>query len=88
MAAINKITKEIKDINTLLECKCSILNTHNYFKLHAANNPPEESIYKGGTFKLRFEFPNDYTFKPFKVFFGSNIFHPNINFNTDDSNYK
>eukprot|EP01015_Nassula_variabilis_P031688 TRINITY_DN720_c0_g1_i1.p2 TRINITY_DN720_c0_g1~~TRINITY_DN720_c0_g1_i1.p2 ORF type:complete len:103 (+),score=33.96 TRINITY_DN720_c0_g1_i1:99-407(+) len=39
---------------------------------------PQSSPYEGGTFKVRFEFPDNYPFKAPKAKFLTKIYHPSI----------
>jgi ubiquitin-conjugating enzyme E2 D/E len=41
--------------------------------------PPEDSIYAGGYFKVKIEFPKNYPNSPPKFYFRTKIYHLNIN---------
>jgi ubiquitin-conjugating enzyme E2 D/E len=40
---------------------------------------PENSLYQNGIFKLDIMIGNDYPFKPPKIFFITQVYHPNVN---------
>ncbi|CAF1596612.1 unnamed protein product, partial [Adineta ricciae] len=44
---------------------------------------PTDTLYEGGFFKARLDFPKDYPIKPPKMKFVSEIWHPNIEKNGD-----
>lgn len=50
----------------------------NIFEWDAVIHGPEQTIWEGGTFILKINFPEDYPNKPPKVVFKSRMFHPNI----------
>lgn len=91
-SAHKRILKEKKDIDrshegtesvdmTLRLYKTSLPCPDNIFEWEATLLPPDESIYRGGIFELRINFPADYPFKPPKVCFKTKIYHPNIDSN-------
>ncbi|KAH9410729.1 ubiquitin-conjugating enzyme [Ordospora pajunii] len=50
-----------------------------YFTWEAYLTAPEDSVYKGGVFKLLISVSSEYPFKPPKVIFKPAIYHPNVN---------
>lgn len=50
-----------------------------FFTWEAFLTAPEDSVYRGGVFKLLITFTNEYPYKPPKIVFKTPIYHPNIN---------
>ena len=42
---------------------------------------PQDTPYSGGEFKMRFNFPENYPFKPFECKFLTRVYHPNVSSN-------
>jgi ubiquitin-conjugating enzyme E2 A len=69
---LKKLTSEQEDsINASPE-------ENNLFVWTAYIEGPEKTIWEGGLFELKLDFPQDYPSKPPSVKFISKIFHPNV----------
>ena len=83
--ALNRIRKELIEFNKNVESECEYdcftagpIDDSNMFEWEASIPGPENSLYEGGTFRLKIRFPLDYPFKPPEFTFQTKIYHPNF----------
>jgi len=57
----------------------SPIDEENIYEWQAIIIGPKDTPYEGGIFKLGIKIPDQYPFRPPKVTFETQIFHPNIN---------
>ena len=80
MATVQRITRELKIFNKDPPANCSAGPIDDdIYHWEATVLGPHKSVYEGGIFRLDIIFPSEYPFKPPKVKFMTNIYHPNIN---------
>ena len=83
MSTLSRLKKEMDELLNNPPCNCSagLVNQDNFYIWQATIFGPTESVYEGGIFNLKIEFPQDYPFKPPKVQFVTPIYHCNISSN-------
>ena len=71
------ITRDLDNNNYFVEADPS-----NMYSWEITLIGPEGSPFEGGVFSIQLDFPTNYPFKPFKMNFRTQIFHPQIIYNT------
>lgn len=81
MSTLNRLQKEFTELkkNPIQNYEISLIDEDNFYKWSATLFGPDNSPYEDGKFKLIFNFPTDYPFKPPRVVFETKIYHCNIN---------
>ena len=80
MSTLRRIKKEYDDIANQPPTNCSAGPIdNNFYSWQATIIGPENSPYVDGLFYLKIDFPQDYPFKPPKIYFITKIYHCNIN---------
>lgn len=82
----NRLKNELNQLikNPVCNSSISIEDGTNIKKWIVEMIGPEDSPYYGGKFKLIFNFPDNYPFKPPDVKFETTIYHPNIKLDTGE----
>ncbi|KAG0165612.1 hypothetical protein DFQ28_008542 [Apophysomyces sp. BC1034] len=77
--ALKRIQRELVDILRSPTPGITVVaEEDNVYRWKVLLSGPENSAYKGGTFKLDINFSPDYPFKPPTIKFLTKIYHPNI----------
>eukprot|EP00012_Vannella_robusta_P011310 CAMPEP_0206200662 /NCGR_PEP_ID=MMETSP0166-20121206/11020_1 /ASSEMBLY_ACC=CAM_ASM_000260 /TAXON_ID=95228 /ORGANISM="Vannella robusta, Strain DIVA3 518/3/11/1/6" /LENGTH=156 /DNA_ID=CAMNT_0053619057 /DNA_START=469 /DNA_END=936 /DNA_ORIENTATION=+ len=79
-SAFSRLMKEYKDLcNEPVEgIIAGPISEDNFFEWEAIISGPPDTIYEGGIFTARLEFPTSYPLNPPKMTFTSEMWHPNI----------
>ena len=83
MAALKRIQKELGQIakGAPAGIEAGPIDGDNMLAWQATIKGDAGTIWEGGTFKMKVDFPPDYPFKPPKVAFETKMYHPNIDDN-------
>ena len=83
MNALDRISKEYKDINRNPIANCGVtvglFNEDDLRNWRVSLLGPKDTSYKGGLFYLSIHFPDEYPAKPPEVCFMTPIYHVNVN---------
>ena len=82
----NRLKKELNQLTDNPICGSTVLleEENNIRKWIVCVKGPVETPYEGGNFKLKFDFPDNYPFKPPEVKFITTMYHPNIKKDTGE----
>ena len=80
---LERIREEYKQLNGNPNGNCGftvgLVDENSYYDWQITLTGPKDTSYKGGLFRLRIHFPQDYPTKPPEVYFITPIYHVNVN---------
>ncbi|CAD5213725.1 unnamed protein product [Bursaphelenchus okinawaensis] len=79
MASNRRLQKEVVELKALPESICKIIeiNEQNFLNWTLLLLPQKDP-YSKGAFRIQVTFPAEYPFKPPKIVFNTQIYHPNV----------
>ena len=82
--ALKRLQKELREFNEEQPegFTAGLIDDDDFFNWEASVIGPEDSPYEGGTFLLKIEYPQDYPYKPPRMYITTKTFHPNLNYNS------
>ena len=80
---LERIREEYKQLNGNPNGNCGftvgLVDDNSYYDWQITLTGPKDTSYKGGLFRLRIHFPQNYPTKPPEVYFITPIYHVNVN---------
>eukprot|EP00548_Thalassiothrix_antarctica_P003572 CAMPEP_0194145278 /NCGR_PEP_ID=MMETSP0152-20130528/16173_1 /TAXON_ID=1049557 /ORGANISM="Thalassiothrix antarctica, Strain L6-D1" /LENGTH=148 /DNA_ID=CAMNT_0038845421 /DNA_START=58 /DNA_END=504 /DNA_ORIENTATION=+ len=81
--ASRRLGKELKNLQNGPVSNCTIaVSEHDMYLWQLSMTGPKDSLYEGGNFQVKIEFPTEYPFKAPVFTFETKIYHPSVEMKT------